>query len=430
MRRYLYGSVALLAAYFAGALSIPAVHAASRNLTYEKLGIFTRVLTYIENNYVEEVNPTQLIYGAIKGMMSTLDPHSVFMTPEEYEEMKIDTGGEFGGVGLEVTRRDGEVVVVTPLEDTPAMRAGLLPGDIIVEIDGRTLKDLTLPEAVRLMRGAPGSKVALTILRKGFKAPRTITVVRDHIRVNPVSARLVGGYGVIKIKSFQDRTTRYLHQALQRLRREKGGELDGLVLDLRNNPGGLLDQAVSVADTWLSKGVIVSTRGRGSRREVQHAHAAGTEASYPMVVLVNGGSASASEIVAGALQDHGRAVIMGTRSFGKGSVQTVIDLEDGSGLKLTIARYYTPKGRSIQERGIVPDVEVKPLHVGPVEEEVTREEDLAGHIPPENVEEEPAAEGTPKEVETDFQLKAALDALRTWQIFKAGLDDGRRRAAR
>ena len=429
MRRFLWRGAVLVLVYVAGAVSAPAVYAAARNLTYEKLGIFTRVLTYVENNYVEEVDPTRLIYGAIKGMMSTLDPHSVFMTPEEYEEMKIDTGGEFGGIGLEVTRRDGKLVVVTPLEDTPAMRAGLLPGDVIVKIDEQSMQDTPLADAVRMMRGPPGSKVTLTIMREGFEMPRPIPLRRAHIRVNPVSARLVDAYAVIKIKSFQDRTTRYLHRELRRLRRENGGELAGVVLDLRNNPGGLLDQAVSVADTWLSEGIIVSTRGRGSRTEVQRAHAAGTEPAYPMIVLVNGGSASASEIVAGALQDHGRAVIMGTRTFGKGSVQTVIDLEDGSGLKLTIARYYTPKGRSIQERGIRPDVEVQPLKVVAAEEEVTREEDLAGHFPSEERargEPEGATDGEPR----DFQLKTALDALRTWQIFKAGLDDGRRRAAR
>jgi carboxyl-terminal processing protease len=404
-------AAAMLAAFAVGLMVQPATRAVARSTTYEKLGVFTRVLTYVQNNYVEDVDATHLLYGAIKGMLSTLDPHSAFMTPEEYEEMKIDTGGEFGGIGLEVTRDGDRLVVVAPIDDTPAARAGLRPADVIVSIDGADASGLSLPDAVRLMRGAPGSNVVLKIDRSGFSEPRDISIRRDHIRINPVSVRAIeGGYGVVRIKSFQDRTDRYLRQALTSLKEENGGEIKGLVLDLRNNPGGLLDQAVNVANTWLQDGVIVTTRGRGTHREVQRAHRAGTEPAYPLVVLINGGSASASEIVAGALQDHGRGVLMGTTTFGKGSVQTVIDLDDGSGLKLTIARYYTPSGRAIGDDGIEPDVKVEAL-----ERRERRAEDERDEAPEDSL-------------ASDNQLKTALDALRTWQIIKAGERGGGSRA--
>jgi len=422
-------AVVILAAFLGGYLAQSAARARGRSLTYDKLGIFTRVLTYVENNYVEKVDTKKLIYGAIKGMMSTLDPHSVFMTPAEYDQMKVDTGGEFGGVGLEVTRSDGRLVVVSPIDGTPAAKAGLQAGDIIVSIDGKAAARLDLDQAVRLMRGPPGSKLVLSILRTGFAEPRDMTLVRAHIEVNPVTGKLVDGYAVVKIKSFQDRTDHYLRHVLRDLKKKDHGHIPGLVLDLRNNPGGLLDQAVSVADTFLSHGVIVTTRGRAARTEVQRAHRAGTQPGYPIVVLVNGGTASASEIVAGALQDHARAVIMGTRTFGKGSVQTVIDLDDGSGLKLTIARYYTPSGRSIQELGITPDVVVDEMKLTKVNEDFTREKDLKGHLKHQG----PMPHGGDAETETaggkDLQLKMALDSLRSWQIFHAGSDGESKRAS-
>jgi carboxyl-terminal processing protease len=410
--------VLVLTAFVAGVVfhaSIATAHASD----YRKLDIFARVLSYVENNYVEEVDEKALIYGAIKGMLGTLDPHTLFMPPDEYSEMKTDTSGEFGGLGLEVTVTDDRLQVVSPIDDTPAARAGILAGDRILEIDGTSTKGMTVPEAVRKMRGPAGSRVKLTIFRGGFSEPRAFVLLRDRVRVVSVDSRLYpGGYGYVRIKSFQDRTDQYLGRALDDLRKQNGGkELAGLVLDLRNNPGGLLDEAVRVSDRFIEDGVIVSTEGRNRAHvEVERAHKAGTEAPYPMIVLVNGGSASASEIVGGALQDYGRAVIMGTTSFGKGSVQTVIDLEDGSGLKLTIARYYTPKHRSIQEKGIHPDVVVTENPPPPAEgTKLLREADLKGSLKGDG---NKVASASPPD---DYQLRTALDTLRTWEIFKASL---------
>jgi carboxyl-terminal processing protease len=300
-----------------------------------------RVLSYIENNYVEEVSEKQLVQGAIKGMVNTLDPHTQFMPPEIFKDMKVDTSGEFGGLGIELTNKvvlkSGvkmeALVVVAPIDDTPAARAGVKAGDVILKIDGESTADMDLVTAVSRIARAAGSKVILTISREGFAEPRDLILVRDHIRIVSVEGRLFEGYGYLKIKNFQEATDRYLRKALDELRKENKGELKGLVLDLRNNPGGLLEQAVKVSDRFLPGGLtIVTTKGRGGRHaEEEKSHERDTEAAYPMIVLVNGGSASASEIVAGALQDHGRAVIMGQPTFGKGSVQTLIELEDGSG---------------------------------------------------------------------------------------------------
>ncbi len=364
---------------------------------YRKLDIFARVLSYVENNYVEAVDEQKLVYGAIKGMLGTLDPHTMFLAPDEYKDMKVDTSGEFGGLGIELAQEDGGIVVISPIDDTPAARAGILPRDKILKIDGEATKAMSTAAAVKKMRGPPGTKVQLTILRDGFTAPRDFTLLRDRVRIVSVEPKLhPGGVGHVRIKNFQDRTDAYLKKALDELRKKNGGkELSGLVLDLRNNPGGLLDQAVRVSDRFLTDGVIVTTEGRNRTPEVEKAHPADTEAPYPMIVLVNGGSASASEIVAGALQDHRRAVIMGQKSFGKGSVQTVIDLEDGSGLKLTIARYLTPSGTSIQGRGIFPDAEVAEAVPG-----------------------DPRAKpGTP----SDPPLEKALEALRSFDKFQATL---------
>ncbi|XXF76600.1 S41 family peptidase [Myxococcaceae bacterium GXIMD 01537] len=326
--------------------------------TYAQLELFARVLSYVENNYVERVDRKQLMQGAIKGMLETLDPHTSYMPPELFKEMKIDTSGEFGGLGIELARKDEHIVVVAPIDDTPASRAGIKAGDRILRIDEESIQGWDLPQVLQKMRGPAGKKVMLTIMREGFSAPRDIAIIRDHIRIISVEGALYDGIGHVKVKNFQDRTDLYLRKELDRLRALNGGkELRGLVLDLRNNPGGLLDQAVAVSDRFLpGELTIVTTRGRDGRNIIEErGKERDTEKNYPMVVLVNGGSASASEIVAGALQDHGRAVILGSQTFGKGSVQTVIELDDGSGLKLTIARYYTPKGRSIQERGITPD---------------------------------------------------------------------------
>jgi carboxyl-terminal processing protease len=423
--------------------------------SYRQLDLFARVLSYIENNYVEPVDETNLIYGAIKGMTDTLDPHTLFMPPETFKDMKIDTSGEFGGLGIEIAEKNEVLTVVTPLDDTPAARAGIKPGDQMLKIDGESTKELGLAGAIKKMRGPAGSRCVVNIMRDGFKEPRDLIIIRERIRIVSVDSRLIDGFGYVKIKNFQDRTDRYLKTALDELRAKNGGELKGLVLDLRNNPGGLLDQAVRVADRFLPGGeVIVSTRGRGGRHmEEERSHDRDTEPNYPLIVLVNGGSASASEIVAGALQDNNRAIVLGTQTFGKGSVQTIIELEDGSGLKLTIARYYTPKGRSIQELGITPDVLVHEKPSGKDDEQGPREVDLKRHFKHEsNGNDAPTASKTPggsspsnsnstnngntaspasttatsspvtslAETSTeDYQLKAAIDYLKTLPPLKA-----------
>jgi carboxyl-terminal processing protease len=395
---------------------------------YRKLDVFSHVLSLIENNYVETVDETRLLYGAVDGMVRTLDPHSSFMDPRAYAALKEETEGEYGGVGLELATRGEDVVVVAPIDDTPAARAGFQPGDRLLEIDGRAVHGWREAEAVRALTGAPGTKVTVKAQRAAWSEPRSFTLVRDVIRIVSVEQKLFDRkLAYVKIKSFQDRTDVYLRKAIESLRGEAGGHLGGLVLDLRHNPGGLLDQAVKVADRFMDGGVIVTTKGRGGKHvEVEKAHGKGTEPRYPMVVLVDGGTASASEIVAGALQDSGRAVVIGTRTFGKGSVQTVIELEDGSGLKLTVARYYTPSGRSIQERGISPDIWVK---ASATDDDTTREDNLPGHFKGEDGQlvaaaslQPPAPQPrAPDDPQDDPQLKVALDTLRTWAVFKRSL---------
>jgi carboxyl-terminal processing protease len=427
---------------------------------YKKLDVFTHVLSLIENNYVEPVDETRLLYGAIDGMVRTLDPHSTFMDPRAYAALKQETDGVYGGVGLDVASKNGELTVVAPIDDTPAAHAGLKPGDKLLEIDGVPTRGMKESDASRALLGPPGTQVVIKISREGWQAPRTFTLLRDVIRVVSVDERLYDGrFGYLKVKNFQDRTDQYLKKALDALRGQAGGKLDGVVLDLRHNPGGLLEQAVKVADRFLVEGVIVTTKGRGGKHvEVERAHLKDTEPGYPMIVLVDGGTASASEIVAGALQDHKRAVVMGTPTFGKGSVQTVIELEDGSGLKLTIARYYTPSGRSIQERGITPDLFVRQAATV-ADDEAVREQNLPNHFRGEELQSSPAPRGDPardkvvagqaepppaqsgdpvsvlappvtsaappRSAESDFQLRSALDTLRTWQVFNKVHGPGR-----
>jgi carboxyl-terminal processing protease len=403
-----------------------AARAEREDATYRQLELFARVLSYVENNYVEPADRERLIQGAIQGMLETLDPHTIYMPPEVFREMKIDTSGEWGGLGIEIARKGDRIVVVAPIDDTPAARAGIKAGDELVGIDGESTQGMDVGRAMQKMRGPAGGRVLLTLMRQGFSAPREIAIIRDHIRIISVEGALHGGIGHVKVKNFQDRTDFYLRKELDRLRGLNGGkELRGLVLDLRNNPGGLLDEAVAMSDRFLPGNLpIVSTRGRDGRNATEErSKDRDTEKNYPVVVLVNAGSASASEIVAGALQDHGRAVIMGTQTFGKGSVQTVIEMEDGSGLKLTIARYYTPKGRSIQELGITPDYVVPDEPGGKAPREVVREKDLQRHFraePTASTESPPlATRGLPEGLKAwdvtagmkDHPLKVALDYL-------------------
>ncbi|MBW2451177.1 MAG: S41 family peptidase, partial [Deltaproteobacteria bacterium] len=350
---------------------------------YQEMQLFTDVLTIVRRSYVEEVSIKDLVYGAIDGMLASLDPHSGFMSPEIYKEMKVDTRGEFGGLGIEITMRNGVLTVVAPIEDTPAQRAGLQAGDQILKIEDEYTKDIELMEAVRLMRGVAGTEIKITIMRESFDKPQEFNLTREVIKIQSVKAKTIeSGYGYVRLTQFQEKTADDLDQALSDLGEENQGALKGLVLDLRNNPGGLLDQAVEVADKFLDSGLIVYTEGRQEDSQMEFAaKSSGTEPDYPMVVLINGGSASASEIVAGALQDHGRAVVMGTQSFGKGSVQTIIPLSDDSGLRLTTAKYYTPNGTSIQATGIIPDIEVLPGEIKELaEREHFREKDLRNHF--------------------------------------------------
>ena len=400
--------------------------AATGSETYAHLKLFTEVLSLVESNYVEVVDPKKLIYGAIKGMLKELDPHTSFMSEEMYGEMQVETKGEFGGLGITISIVDDILTVVSPIEDTPAWRAGIKAGDQIIKVDGAPTKDMDINDAVKKMRGIPGTAVSITIGRKDFKEPKDFSIVRAIIKLKSVKHKVLDDVvGYVRITSFQERTDTDLHAALQKLWSENT-ELRGLVLDLRNNPGGLLDQAVKVSGFFLDQGkLVVYTKGRKESNNTDFTvRKSRGRSDYPMVVLVNRGSASASEIVAGALQDWERAIILGTPTFGKGSVQTVVPLEDGSGLRLTTARYYTPKGRSIQNTGITPDIEVvaatiKTKKAGPSGH--IKEKDLEGHLSNDSAGEKSVKdEDVEKEadiVEEDYQLQRALDLLKSWDIF-------------
>lgn len=431
------------AAFVAIALLAGVATAVPRKNPYNKLNVFSRVLSYVESSYIAEVDHDELIYGAIKGMLETLDPHTTFLRPEQYREMKNDAAGQFGGIGIEVDVRDGVLTVLSVMEGTPASRAGLLPGDQILRIDDQPTRGTG--DYVQRMRGKRGTPVQLTLLRKGWREPRALSIMREIIKIRSVeSFSLEPGFGVIRIKQFSDNVDREVSAALEQMERETpAGKLRGLVLDMRNNPGGLLDQAVRVADEFIESGLIVRTEGRSGRvLDEEKAHSRGTRLGFPIICLVNGGSASAAEIVAGALQDHGRAVIMGTQTFGKGSVQTVIELEDGSALKLTIARYFTPSGRSIQEKGISPDIVVEQVRMSEVKPVLTdepekKERDLQGHL--KNLQGDHAKPQPPPGYAVigqhapggeDYQLRTAYDYLKTWNLFAAQLGSGRTAVAK
>ena len=412
--------------------------------TYEELKTFSEVLTQVQKSYVDETKAKDLVQGAIRGMLSTLDPHSAYMTPEMYKEMQVETKGEFGGVGIQIGVKENRLAVIAPIEGTPAYRAGVKAGDFITKVNDETTKDLTLMDAVQKMRGPKGSKVNLTIQREGTPEPLQFTLVRDTIKIESVKSKVLDNIGYVRLTQFQESTGRDLSKVLKQFKEQK---LQSTILDLRNNPGGLLTASVEVSEQFLPGGkLVVYTKGRESKKDEWIAKGKDQMDDSPMIILINEGSASASEIVAGALQDYGRAVIVGTTSFGKGSVQTILPLGDGSGLRLTTAKYYTPKGRSIQSTGITPDIVVKaqpPATVAkagetkPGEKEGESKQAKPAVVPGKD---QPAQngkgqeEGTPKNgtvppspsvevsgepsLEQDVQLQKAVEMLKTWKIFK------------
>ncbi|MCK5735369.1 MAG: S41 family peptidase [Spirochaetaceae bacterium] len=416
---------------------------ADNDETYKGLKVFSNVIEQIEKNYVDTVDTKELIQNAIQGMVHSLDPHSQYLTPEAFEELQSGTRGEFEGIGIVITMPKGVLTVVSPIEGTPAYSAGIQSGDIIVKVDGAFTGDMKIWEAVKKMRGLKGTKVVITVMRKGFTEPKDFELVRDIIPLESVKyITLQSGYGYVWITNFQDNTTADLKDALEALESETT-PLKGLVLDLRNNPGGPLNQAIEVSDLFLEEGQILSIKGRLEKHtNIFNAHTNSTKREYPIIILINNGSASASEIVAGALQDHKRALIMGTTSFGKGSVQTVKPLGDGSGLKFTIARYYTPSGRSIQAKGIEPDIVVPYSLIDNDEKDdnkiFLKEKDLKNHLESESektnqkAKQEEDAEDEKEPVKkkskygslelenlmADSQVKRALDTLISYDIFK------------
>jgi len=421
-------------------------HAAQANVAYSKLKLFGDVLSIIQSSYVEEVNVDNLVKGAVNGMVQTLDPHSSYLTPDMLKQVEVETKGVFGGLGIEIGMKDGFLTVIAPIEDTPAARAGIQAGDKIIRIENESTKNMNVMDAVKRLRGEPGSKVTITIVRESLTEPKVYTLTRDIIKVKSVKSKSMGdGIGYIRLAQFQLDSHQEVERALQGFLKEKGG-VKGLILDLRNNPGGLLDQAVRIADEFVESGLIVYTDGRVEAQKTKYAaHKEGTFTGFPIVVLVNAGSASASEIVAGALQDHGRAIVIGQRTFGKASVQTILPLEDGSALRLTTARYYTPNGRSIQAKGIEPDIVVEDGKEPPEGHPgMLREKDIERHLKGDG--EEPPAiitvpkEGkkedrnggkkeTPQEPEVrkedakDPQLDRAVELLKGWEIFKSRFID-------
>ena len=424
---------AVLTTQFAGPLI--AQEAAKTSSVYEQLDLFGDIFERIRGQYVEEVEPKELIEAAINGMLTSLDPHSSYLPPDDFDDMQVQTRGEFGGLGIEVTQEDGFVKVVSPMDDTPAAAAGIQSGDFITQVNGETLMGLMLDEAVEKMRGPVGSEIVLTIAREGVTEPFDVSIIRDTIKLTAVRSRVVGDAIVLRVTTFNDQTFPNLEAGLKKSIAELGGieNVSGIVLDLRNNPGGLLTQAIKVSDAFLEKGEIVSTRGRNPQ-DGERFNATGGDLAQgkPMVVLINGGSASASEIVAGALQDHRRAVVVGTKSFGKGSVQTLVPLRGDGAMRLTTARYYTPSGRSIQALGVSPDIVVKqPVRPALAEGEtppdaaedapVRSEADLRGSITNDSMTddekkvyeaEQLQAEEAAKLRDEDYQLAYAVDILK------------------
>ena len=420
---------AVVAVAFAAGLGAGPLLAQNDQGTFRSLKLFGDVFERVRAEYVEDVGDDELIEAAISGMLTSLDPHSSYLNEDRYRDMQVQTRGEFGGLGIEVTMENGLVKVVSPIDETPAFRAGIEAGDLISAIDGEQVMGLSLGEAVELMRGAPNTDIALTILREGAEEPMKIELTRAVIKISPVRSRVERDVGYLRVTTFNEQTEDALNDAVDTIQAEVGDELRGVVLDLRNNPGGLLDQAVQVSDLFLDRGEVVSTRGR-TAEEVQRFNARSGDVldGLPMVVLINGGSASASEIVAGALQDHRRAIVMGTQSFGKGSVQTIMPVSGEGAIRLTTARYYTPAGTSIQATGIVPDIEVKQatLDIEDAERQARRESSLRGSL--DNDQNRDGGDDERADLaERDYQLARAVDLLRGVSLFSSG--DGRMAAS-
>ena len=419
------GSAALLMA-----MAVPSLTTAQsddKEETYRQLSLFGDVFERVRSDYVEEVTDQDLVEAAINGMLTSLDPHSGYLPDDNFKKMQVQTTGRFGGLGIEVTMENGFVKVVSPIDDTPAAKAGLQPEDLIVTVDDVSLVGLTLAEAVEKLRGPVGSEIRIMVQRAQDE-PFEVSIIRDEIKIKSVRSRLYDTIGYVRITTFSEQTTPGLMNAVDDLYTETDGNLSGIVLDLRNNPGGLLNEAIRVSDAFLEEGEIVSTRGRDDS-DIQHAYARAGDITrgLPIVILINSGSASASEIVAGALKDHRRAILMGTRSFGKGSVQTIVPLPGHGAMRLTTARYFTPSGVSIQARGIEPDIEVVLARIEKVEGGPVREEDLRGALDKGKADsktaDDDAADDDPADI--DYQLARALDLLRGLSVFDRLTGEGR-----
>jgi carboxyl-terminal processing protease len=411
---------------------------------YEQLDLFGDIFERIRSQYVEEVDSSKLVEAAINGMLTSLDPHSSYMNAKDFDDMRTQTRGEFGGLGIEVTQEEGVIKVVSPIDGTPAAQAGIQTGDYITAVDGEAVSGLTLDQAVNMMRGPVGSEIVITIVRKGVEQPFDVSIIRDTIKIAAVKARLEDSMVILRVSTFSDQTFSGLQEGIKKTVEEAGGmdKVHGFILDLRNNPGGLLTQAISVSDAFLEKGEIVSTRGRNPQdSERFNAEAGDLAEGKPVVVLINGGSASASEIVTGALQDHHRAIVVGTKSFGKGSVQTVIPLKGDAAMRLTTARYYTPSGRSIQSLGISPDIVVeqpeKPTNGDTAETDAAAEKqkqmrseaDLRGSLSNDSMtedekkvlqDEQAKAEEAAKRRQDDYQLAYAIDIIKGLSVIQPG----------
>ena len=411
-----------LATGIALVLSAPVAVQAASSETYKQLELFGDIFERVRAEYVEEVDDAELIEAAINGMLSSLDPHSAYLNPKNFQEMQVQTRGSFGGLGIEVTMENGLVMVISPIDDTPAYRAGVMAGDVITHLDHEPVLGLTLSEAVERMRGPVNSPIEVTIRRPSVEEPFDVVISRAVIKLKSVRSRAEGDAGYVRITNFSEQTARDVKKAVDQLKETLGGRIKGYVLDMRNNPGGLLDQAVQVSDMFLDRGEIVSTRGRSQQNLSRYnAKRGDVTDGKPIIVLINGGSASAAEIVAGALQDHNRAILMGTSSFGKGSVQTVTPLQDHGALRLTTSRYYTPSGRSIQARGIEPDIEVEQarveaINLGPRRSEANLPNHLEGEAGESTAEDGQESDAAPQ----DYQLARALDLLHGLSLFGSG----------